>query len=66
MLDFLWPAIVKRLMLWSSCIPDGYATGVRLQDEAAMLRTKFRSYRLAVVEKLAENVSKNLQLNFLG
>ncbi|KAL6277294.1 hypothetical protein ACE6H2_020895 [Prunus campanulata] len=55
MLDVLWPNIETRLMSWSSCIPDGYATGVRLQDEAAMLRTKFRSYRLAVVEKLAEN-----------
>ncbi|PQP92979.1 uncharacterized protein Pyn_10294 [Prunus yedoensis var. nudiflora] len=55
MLDVLWPNIETQLMSWSSCIPDGYATGVRLQDEAAMLRTKFRSYRLAVVEKLAEN-----------
>ncbi|ONI02411.1 hypothetical protein PRUPE_6G196800 [Prunus persica] len=55
MLDVLWPNIENRLMSWNSCIPDGYATGVRLQDEAAMLRTKFRSYRLAVVEKLAEN-----------
>ncbi|KAI5324766.1 hypothetical protein L3X38_033839 [Prunus dulcis] len=55
MLDVLWPKIESRLMSWSSCIPDGYARGVRLQDEAAMLRTKFRSYRLAVVEKLAEN-----------
>ncbi|CAN6567895.1 unnamed protein product [Malus baccata var. baccata] len=56
-LDVLWPHIESQLMARSSCIRDGYATGEHLNDVSALLRTKLRTYRLAIVEKLYENVS---------
>ncbi|KAM1052918.1 hypothetical protein ACFX2J_000488 [Malus domestica] len=54
-LDVLWPHIESQLMSRSSCIRDGYATGEHLNDVSALLRTKLRTYRLAIVEKLYEN-----------
>ncbi|KAA8519706.1 hypothetical protein F0562_013849 [Nyssa sinensis] len=46
-----------QLKSWGSCIPDGgnTAPGERLSEVTVMLRTKFRNYLQAVVEKLAEN-----------
>lgn len=59
MLDVLRPEIEHQLKSWGSCIPDGGSTapGDRLSEVTVMLRTKFRNYLQAVVEKLAENVS---------
>lgn len=59
MLDVLRPRIEYQLKSWGSCIPDGGTTapGERLSEVTVMLRTKFRNYLQAVVEKLAENVS---------
>ncbi|KAA8546741.1 hypothetical protein F0562_003170 [Nyssa sinensis] len=57
MLDVLQPKIDAQLKSWGSCIPDGgnTAPGERLSEVTVMLRTKFRNYLQAVVEKLAEN-----------
>ncbi|KAM7514512.1 hypothetical protein LguiA_004095 [Lonicera macranthoides] len=57
MLDVLRPEIEHQLKSWGSCIPDGGSTapGDRLSEVTVMLRTKFRNYLQAVVEKLAEN-----------
>ncbi|CAK9186615.1 unnamed protein product [Ilex paraguariensis] len=59
MLDVLRPKIESQLKAWGSCIPDGgnTAPGERLSEVTVMLRSKFRNYLQAVVEKLAENVS---------
>ncbi|CAI0447970.1 unnamed protein product [Linum tenue] len=57
MLDILRPKIETRFKSWGTCIPDGGNTlpGERLSEVTVMLRSKFRSYLQAVVEKLAEN-----------
>ncbi|CAK9148987.1 unnamed protein product [Ilex paraguariensis] len=57
MLDVLRPKIESQLKAWGSCIPDGgnTAPGERLSEVTVMLRSKFRNYLQAVVEKLAEN-----------
>ncbi|KAL6997388.1 hypothetical protein U1Q18_007515 [Sarracenia purpurea var. burkii] len=57
MLDVLRPRIEHQFKSWGSCIPDGgnTAPGERLSEVTVMLRTKFRNYLQAVVEKLAEN-----------
>ncbi|XAR62089.1 hypothetical protein NMG60_11016706 [Bertholletia excelsa] len=57
MLDVLRPKIEHQFKAWGSCIPDGgnTAPGERLSEVTVMLRTKFRNYLQAVVEKLAEN-----------
>ncbi|KAL4281932.1 hypothetical protein GQ457_03G033850 [Hibiscus cannabinus] len=57
MLDVLRPKIENEFKSWGSCIPDGgnTAPGERLSEVTVMLRTKFRGYLQAVVEKLAEN-----------
>lgn len=59
MLDVLRPKIEHQLKSWGSCIPDGAgantAPGERLSEITVMLRTKFRNFLQAVVEKLAEN-----------
>lgn len=60
MLDVLRPKIELQLKSWGSCcIPDGgnVAPGERLSEVTVMLRSKFRMYLQAVVEKLVENVS---------
>ncbi|XP_039069175.1 uncharacterized protein LOC120215602 [Hibiscus syriacus] len=56
-LNVLRPKIETQFKSWSSCIPDGgnTAPGERLSEVTVMLRTKFRGYLQAVVEKLAEN-----------
>ncbi|XP_052201357.1 uncharacterized protein LOC127807506 [Diospyros lotus] len=57
LLDVLRPKIEQHLKSWGSCIPDGgnTAPGECLSEVTVMLRTKFRTYLQAVVEKLAEN-----------
>lgn len=59
MLDTLRPEIEYQIKSWGSCIPDGgsMAPGDCLSEVTVMLRSKFRNYIQAVVEKLAENVS---------
>ncbi|KAJ0877682.1 hypothetical protein HanRHA438_Chr10g0431171 [Helianthus annuus] len=55
---FLRPKIELQLKSWGSCcIPDGgnVAPGERLSEVTVMLRSKFRNYLQAVVEKLVEN-----------
>lgn len=59
MLDALRPKVEAQLNSWGSCIIDGggnAAPGEYLSEVTVMLRTKFRNYLQAVVEKLAENV----------
>lgn len=58
MLDVLRPKIEAQLKSWGSCTIDGgnAAPGEYLSEVTVMLRTKFRNYLQAVVEKLAENV----------
>ncbi|XP_065880895.1 uncharacterized protein [Euphorbia lathyris] len=57
MLDVLRPKIETQFKSWGSCMPAGGNTvpGERLSEVTVMLRTKFRGYVQAVVEKLAEN-----------
>ncbi|KAJ8747419.1 hypothetical protein K2173_012487 [Erythroxylum novogranatense] len=57
MLDVLRPKVEARFKSWGSCIPDGgnAVPGERLSEVTVMLRTKFRSYLQAIMEKLVEN-----------
>ncbi|XAR73471.1 hypothetical protein NMG60_11007444 [Bertholletia excelsa] len=57
MLDILQPKIEAQLKLWESYMPKNSikALGERISETTVMLRTKFRNYRQAIVEKLAEN-----------
>ncbi|KAI4388701.1 hypothetical protein MLD38_001006 [Melastoma candidum] len=57
MLDILRPRIEMQFKTWGSCMPNNgnTAPGERLTEVTVMLRTKFRNYLQAVVEKLAEN-----------
>ncbi|PPR97301.1 hypothetical protein GOBAR_AA23369 [Gossypium barbadense] len=57
MLDVLRPKIETQFKSWGSCIPEGgnTAPGEHLSEVTVMLRTKFRGYLQAVVEKLAKN-----------
>ncbi|KAI3922156.1 hypothetical protein MKX01_005845 [Papaver californicum] len=61
MIDMLRPGIESQLKLWSSSIPSGgsMVAGERLSEIPVMLRSKFRSYLQAIVEKLAENPLKD-------
>lgn len=57
MVDVLCPKIEHKLKSRGSCIPDrSHAPpGERLSEIIVMLRSKFRNYLQAVVEKLVEN-----------
>ncbi|TYJ45909.1 hypothetical protein E1A91_A02G088100v1 [Gossypium mustelinum] len=57
LLDVLRPKIETQFKSWGSCIPEGgnTAPGEHLSEVTVMLRTKFRGYLQAVVEKLAKN-----------
>ncbi|PWA52563.1 hypothetical protein CTI12_AA453550 [Artemisia annua] len=58
MLDILRPKIEVQLKSWGSCcIPNegNTAAGERLSEVTVLLRSKFRNYLQAVVEKLFEN-----------
>ncbi|XP_031492844.1 uncharacterized protein LOC116259261 [Nymphaea colorata] len=56
-LDVLQPKIEAQLKSWVACIPDGgsVSAGERLSEITVMLRSKFRNYLQAVVEKLCDN-----------
>lgn len=55
----LWPKIDSQFKSWSSYSngSENAVLGEHLSEIMVMLRAKFRNYLLAVVEKLAENVS---------
>ncbi|KAM3360547.1 putative protein isoform X1 [Capsicum galapagoense] len=57
MLDVLRPQIELQFKSWDSCLPDGghVAPGERISEITVMLRTKFRGYMQAIMDKLAEN-----------
>ncbi|KAE9615218.1 hypothetical protein Lalb_Chr04g0252951 [Lupinus albus] len=57
MLDVLRPRIESHFKSWGSCLPNNgnTAPGERLSEVTVMLRTKFRNYLQAIVEKLVEN-----------
>ncbi|KAL6526394.1 hypothetical protein OROHE_015403 [Orobanche hederae] len=57
MLDTLRPQIEAQLKLWGSCIPESgnMVPGECLSEVTVMIRSKFRAYVQAVVEKLVEN-----------
>ncbi|KAJ7958937.1 Pesticidal crystal cry8Ba protein [Quillaja saponaria] len=57
MLDILRPKVEHQFKSWGSCLPGGgnSVPGERLSEVTVMLRTKFRNYLQAVVEKLTEN-----------
>ncbi|KAK9136123.1 hypothetical protein Syun_015453 [Stephania yunnanensis] len=56
-IDVLRPRLESQLKSWGSCIPNGGSAGPGecLGEVAVMLRTKYRNYMQAVVDKLAEN-----------
>ncbi|XP_048233125.1 uncharacterized protein LOC8267056 isoform X2 [Ricinus communis] len=57
MLDVLLPKVETRMKTWISCTPDGVDTvaGECLSEITVLLRSRFRSYLQAIVEKLVEN-----------
>ncbi|XP_047315577.1 uncharacterized protein LOC124919388 [Impatiens glandulifera] len=57
MLDLRLPEIESQMKSWSSCINDetNPAPGECLNEVKVMLRTKFKNYVQALVEKLVEN-----------
>ncbi|KAL6558737.1 hypothetical protein OROMI_019087 [Orobanche minor] len=57
MLDTLRPQIEAQLKLWGSCIPESgnMVPGECLSEVTVMIRSKFRAYVQAVIEKLVEN-----------
>ncbi|KAG8642828.1 hypothetical protein MANES_12G127600v8 [Manihot esculenta] len=57
MLDVLRPKIENQMKSWSSYTPDGVdtVTGECLSEITVSLRSKFRSYLQAILEKLIEN-----------
>lgn len=65
MLDILRPQIEAQVKAWGSCIPENgnTAPGDCLSEVTVMIRSKFRAYVQAVVDKLIENVSCISYLN---
>lgn len=59
MLDILRPQIEAQLKFWGSCIPESgnMVPGECLSEVTVMIRSKFRAYVQAVIDKLVENVS---------
>ncbi|XP_051126770.1 uncharacterized protein LOC127248464 isoform X2 [Andrographis paniculata] len=59
MLDVLRPQIEGKLKSWGSCIPGNgdMLPGERLSEIAVMIRSKFRAYVQAVIDRLVENAS---------
>ncbi|XP_004289523.1 PREDICTED: uncharacterized protein LOC101309103 [Fragaria vesca subsp. vesca] len=56
MIDVMWPNIEAKFESWLPCVADdGYTRGEHLNDATVLLRTKYRNYRRAIVEKLAKN-----------
>lgn len=67
MLDVLLPKIEAQLKSCSAYTNDAgnLVPGERLTEVAIMLRTKFRNYIQAVLEKLVENVSSSNAINLM-
>lgn len=59
MLDNLRPQIEAQIKSWGSLIPESgnMVPGECLSEVTVMIRSKFRAYVQAVVDKLLENVS---------
>ncbi|KAK6154180.1 hypothetical protein DH2020_013819 [Rehmannia glutinosa] len=57
MLDTLRPQIEAQLKSWGSCIPESgnMVPGECLSEVTVMIRSKFRAYVQAVIDKLVEN-----------
>ncbi|XP_057997660.1 uncharacterized protein LOC131176612 [Hevea brasiliensis] len=57
MLDVLRPKIENQIKSWSSCMLNGIdtVTGECLSEITLLLRSKFRSYLQAILEKLVDN-----------
>ncbi|KAL3630223.1 hypothetical protein CASFOL_023207 [Castilleja foliolosa] len=57
MLDILRPQIESQLKSWGSCMPESgnMVLGERLSEITVMIRSKFRAYVQAVIDKLVEN-----------
>ncbi|XP_051117593.1 uncharacterized protein LOC127242192 [Andrographis paniculata] len=57
MLDTLRPPIEAQVKSWGACIPENgnMVPGEHLSEVTVMIRSKFRAYVQAVVEKLVEN-----------
>ncbi|GFP83698.1 hypothetical protein PHJA_000513300 [Phtheirospermum japonicum] len=57
LLDILRPQIETQLKLWGSCMPESgnMVPGERLSEITVMIRSKFRAYVQAVIDKLVEN-----------
>lgn len=60
MLETLRPQIESQVKVWGSCIPESGTIGESLSEVTVMIRSKFRAYVQAVIEKLVENVSSLL------
>ncbi|KAG6397519.1 hypothetical protein SASPL_143688 [Salvia splendens] len=62
MLDSLRPQIEAQLKQWGSCMPEvgNMVPGEKLSEITVMIRSKFRAYAQAVVDKLVENVRTKL------
>ncbi|KAK6150355.1 hypothetical protein DH2020_015287 [Rehmannia glutinosa] len=57
MLEILRPQIESQLKMWGSCMPESgnMVPGERLSEITVMIRSKFRAYVQAVIDKLVEN-----------
>ncbi|CAH9139344.1 unnamed protein product [Cuscuta epithymum] len=57
MLDVVRPQIEAQFKSWGSCLPDSsnVLPGERISEITIMLRTKFKSYMQALMDKLVEN-----------
>ncbi|KAK6125853.1 hypothetical protein DH2020_040401 [Rehmannia glutinosa] len=69
MLEILRPQIESQLKMWGSCMPESgnMVPGERLSEITVMIRSKFRAYVQAVIDKLVENVSLCIVVtNFLA
>ncbi|KAJ3695853.1 hypothetical protein LUZ60_001230 [Juncus effusus] len=58
LLEVLLPRLESQLKSWENCVQSvsgGSAVGERLSEVSVVLKSKFRNYMNAVVEKLVEN-----------
>lgn len=63
LLDTLRPKIEAQMKTWAECLPEGAVQGgvvfgERHNEVTIELRAKYKNYLHAIVEKLAENVSR--------
>ncbi|RAL45738.1 hypothetical protein DM860_009602 [Cuscuta australis] len=57
MLDIVRPQIEAQFKSWGACLPNGgnVLAGERISEITIMLRTKFRGYMQALMDRLVEN-----------